>query len=81
MKIKVLFFARLKEIFGQSYRMITVNDGASINEVVWFLSRESKELSKNEVPLIYAVNENFEEGDKILKTCDELAIMTPMSGG
>ena len=81
MKIKVLFFARLKEIFGQSYRTITVNDGASINEVVWLLSQESKELAQNEIPLIYAVNENFEEGDKTLKSLDELAIMTPMSGG
>ena len=81
MQIKVLFFARLKEIFGQSYRIVTVKEGARIDEVVWLLSQESKELSKSEIPLIYAVNENFEEGDKILKACDELAIMTPMSGG
>ena len=81
MQIKVFFFARLKEIFGQSYRIVTVKEGARIDEVVWLLSQESKELSKSEIPLIYAVNENFEEGDKILKTCDELAIMTPMSGG
>ena len=81
MKIKVLFFARLKEIFGQSYRIVDVNDGASIHEVVWLLSQESKELSKNEIPLVYAVNEDFEEGDKMLKPFDELAIMTPMSGG
>ena len=81
MKIKVLFFAKLKEIFGQSYRIVDVNDGASIYEVVWLLGQESKELSKNEVPLVYAVNENFEEGDKTLKPFDELAIMMPMSGG
>ena len=81
MTIKVLFFAKLKEIFGQSYRIVTVKDGTSIDEVVWILGQESEALSKHEIPLIYAVNENFETGERQLRDQDQLAIMTPMSGG
>ena len=42
---------------------------------------ESEELLLNKIPLVYAVNQNFEDGEKKLSDQDELAIMMPMSGG
>ena len=61
--------------------MINVKEGASIVEVMQLLSRESEEFSKNQISLIFAVNENFETEDRILKDQDQLAVMMPMSGG
>ena len=79
MKIKILFFAGIKEALGQSHRLMEVTDGTSIHEVVQWLGHESAVFQK--MPLVFAVNENFETEGRELKDQDQLAIMTPMSGG
>ena len=81
MKVEVLFFARLKEIFGESSRWVHVEEGLSVHWLLQILSHESEELLLHKIPLVYAVNEDFAEGDRILKDQDTLAIMTPVSGG
>ena len=81
MTVKVLFFARLREIFGETYRFVRVPEGTSVDEIIRILSPESEELLLNKIPLVYAVNQNFEDGEKRLSDQDELAIMMPMSGG
>ena len=80
MKINVLFFAGLKEIFGRS-RFIEVEEGSTIEEVMDLLESESGQSCSKKDFLVYAVNENFETSKKKLKNDDELALMTPMSGG
>ncbi len=80
MKVKVLFFAELGEIFG-SHRLIDVAEGSTIEEIAGLFSHESHEFFLKRTSLIYAVNENFETSDKKLVNQDQLAIMTPMSGG
>ncbi len=81
MNIRVLFFSRLRVIFGESERWVRVSEGTSVHELVKALNPESEDILLNKIPLIYAVNENFDGGDKILKDKDVLAIMTPLSGG
>ena len=81
MTVQVLFFARLKEIFGESSRRIQLTENATVHELVRTLSHESHELFVNELPLIFAVNENFEPGNTSLKEGDVVALMTPVSGG
>ena len=81
MKIKVLFFARLREIFGESCRFDEVPEGSCVGEVAERLVEECDEPALKEIPLIFAVNENFESCDRKLKDQDQLALMTPMSGG
>ena len=80
MKIKLLFFAELREIFGSS-RVMEVQEGSTIAEVVDILSGESSGLREKKTSWVCAINENFEPFDKKLKHQDELALMTPMSGG
>ena len=80
MKIKVLFFAQLREIFGPS-RPMDVREDSTIEEVVNLLAVESGRLFSKKTSLVYAVNENFETAEKRLKDRDELALMTPVSGG
>ena len=80
MKIKIIFFAELREILGPS-RWIDIPEGSTVGEVVSLLTRESRQLFSKKASLVYAVNESFETGEKKLKNHDELALMTPMSGG
>lgn len=81
MLVQALFFARLREIFGESSRAVHLDEGATVNTLVRSLSHETKELLLKELPLIFAVNENFEPGETTLKDGDVVALMTPVSGG
>ena len=80
MKIKIVFFAELKEIFGQS-RVIDLHEGSTIGEIVDLLAGESDRFYSKKTSLVCAVNETFEMPEKELKDRDELALMTPMYGG
>ena len=79
--IQLLFFGRLKEIFGSETRRLEVPEGFSIDGVRLLLSYESEDILLNQVPLVYAVNEQFKTGETVLHAGDEVAFMTPMSGG
>ncbi len=78
MKVRVLFFAGLKEMFGPG-RTVEVPAGSSVGEVARALMASSEEAAR--WPVLYAVNENFETPEKVLRDGDHLAVMTPMSGG
>ena len=80
MRIKVLFFAELKEIFGPS-RAVDLREDSTIEDLVNFLAGESEEIALKKASLVYAVNETFEPLEKKLRDRDELALLTPLSGG
>ena len=80
MKVQVLFFARLREIFGES-RFVDIPEGSRVGEVIERLAGECADPAFEKLPLRFAVNENFETADCELKDRDRLALMTPMSGG
>ena len=78
MTVQVLFFAQLREIFGETARSMRVPEGISIDGLVRALRAETRGSLP---PLVYAVNEEFEDGDRRLLENDIVALMTPMSGG
>ena len=78
MKIKILFFAHAREIFGETARVVELPEGSSIEAAVEKLGGGP---ALKEIPLIFAVNENFEPAEKILSPNDHLAIMMPTAGG
>ena len=81
MKIKVIFFAQLRDLFGSGAKEIEVEHGTTIEKVVSsILSRSNAEKART-LPLRFAVNECFENEDRSLEDGDVLAIMTPMAGG
>ncbi len=81
MKVKILFFAELKDIFGPSC-LVDLPEDATIEAAVNLLvaSHPAKLFSK-QTSFIYAINEKFETIEAKLKDQDELALMTAMSGG
>ena len=79
MKIKVLFFASLKDFFGEDSRILEISESSTVEQAVERLDDPSGFLKNS--GLLYAVNEDFENKEKILKAGDCLALMTPVSGG
>jgi molybdopterin converting factor small subunit len=81
MKIRVLFFAQLKDIFGAGETVLECPENALVKEAVFLLLKQKGFSSLPVAALKYAVNENFENPDKKLRAGDVLALMTPVSGG
>lgn len=81
MRIKLLFFGLIREIFGCDSLWMKIPPGTCVRDVVHTLSREPQAFALNELPLVYAVNERFETAEATLREDDELALMTPVAGG
>ena len=81
MKIELLFFAQIKEAFGNGGETIEVSEGATVEQVVETLrGREQWEMVAS-LPLSFAVNERIVDGRFTLSPGDRLALLTPISGG
>ena len=96
MKITVLFFAQLREVFGVPEQIIEVSEGSTVKAVAEHvisrpagprnLDPEISRFARNDIDLnstsiLYAVNENFVSADEELHHGDTLALMTPVAGG
>ncbi len=90
MKVKVFFFAQLREAFGEAETSVVVEEGMTAGRLAGRLLRSvaaatSLAMTENgdsgTFPLLYAVNEHFVEPEDVLKDGDTLALMTPVSGG
>lgn len=81
MKVKVFFFAQLKDAFGQSERVLEIEKGATVADVKALLAAEdSKNLMRN-LPMFYAVNEDYVSIETSLVENDVIAFLPPVAGG
>ncbi len=83
MKIRVLFFARLREQLGSPGEEVDVADGASVaalraqlslRSAAWGEALEARNLR-------IAVNQDMAAVDQVLKAGDEVAFFPPVTGG
>ena len=81
MKVRVLLLAQLREIFGKDEWIVQVREGTTVEELACELIQKSGHVLLARIPLLYAVNEQFESGRKKLKDRDVVALMPPVSGG
>lgn len=81
MRIKLRFFASLRERLGRSEEMRDVPPGATVNTVWEQLKRESPELAALERSLAFAVAQEYVDKHHPLQDNDELALIPPVSGG
>lgn len=79
--MKILFFARLREAFGESVD-IALSDERTVSEVIDVLKERghvwASELSR---PYRVAINRNMAGPEAKVADCDELAIFPPVTGG
>lgn len=81
MKIKVKFFAILRERAGAGEVDREVKEGCTVRELWQTLQLDYPKLASAETRLLYAVNQNYVHGDHTLKERDEVVFVPPVSGG
>lgn len=81
MKVRLLFFAVLREIAGKGEAELTLAEGSSAGDVWQSLRRQYQQLGAYEQPPLVAVNESYASAETILRDGDELAFIPPVAGG
>ena len=81
MRIRLHFFASLRERLGRSEDICEVPDGATVNTVWERLKQEHPTLVEVESSLAFAVSQEYVDRDHPLHENDELAFIPPVSGG
>ncbi|NOZ72322.1 MAG: molybdopterin converting factor subunit 1 [Chloroflexi bacterium] len=80
MKIKVRFFAAMRDIFQTPLLELELPDGASVQDMIDKL-REQTPAFTGTGALHVAINKRYARWDEKLKDGDEVAIFPPVAGG
>ena len=90
MRVKVLYFGVLRDVFGGSDEVAELADGATVGELLGLLRGRTSndwmatEQSKTEQlwrSVAVAVNREYGSASIVLRDGDEVAILPPVSGG
>jgi molybdopterin converting factor subunit 1 len=81
MRVRLRFFASVREKLGKSEVTCTVPAGATVAEVLDHLCRENRALEPLRRSLSVAVNREYVDADHALSDNDEVALIPPVSGG
>jgi MoaE-MoaD fusion protein len=81
MKVKVKFFAILRERVGAAEIARELPQGATVAELWQGLQKEYPKLNVPGIRLLYAVNQNYVPPDHPLTEEDEVVFIPPVSGG
>jgi molybdopterin converting factor subunit 1 len=81
MKVKVRFFAILRERAGTAEVVREIQEGTTISQLWEALQREFPKLDVPGIRLLYAVNRNYVTPDHVLQESDEVVFVPPVSGG
>lgn len=80
-RVKVLFFGRLKDVVGQSEESLDLNDASTIEQLFALYSQRIPELAKYRSSVVASRNREFAAWDTPLHSGDEVAFLPPVSGG
>jgi len=81
MKVKVKFFAILRERAGSAEITKELRDGTTVAELWGILQQDFPKLAVPGIRLLYAVNQEYVTTDHVLKDSDEVVFIPPVSGG
>lgn len=81
MKIKVRFFAILRERAGAAEITRDLEDGSTVADLWQALQQDFPKLNVAGIRLLYAVNQNYVSPDFKLSDQDEVVFIPPVSGG
>ena len=80
MKVRLLFFAVLRDIVGKSETELEVPDGTRAADLWERLRAQHARLIAAPQPMT-AVNESYVRPDAVLSEGDEVAFIPPVAGG
>ena len=81
MRIRLLYFAVLRDITGKSEEVVELPEGTRALEVWSRLRRDHNQLAGYEKPPMTAINEDYVSADQLLRDGDEVAFIPPVAGG
>jgi molybdopterin synthase catalytic subunit len=81
LKIRLLFFAVLRDIAGKSEDVIEVPAGTLAGDVWQRLRQQYPVLAGYTQPPMIAINESYAGAGALLRDGDELAFIPPVAGG
>ena len=81
MKIRIRYFASLREVVGQNEEILTVPEEATVTSVRIFLLARYSRLQPILERCLYAVNHGYVPAETTLHEGDELVFIPPMGGG
>jgi molybdopterin synthase sulfur carrier subunit len=80
-RVKVLFFGRLKELAGRANDTAELADLATIEQLFATYTSRHPELAKYRSSVVASRNQEFAAWDTPLHSGDEVAFLPPVSGG
>jgi len=81
MKVKVRFFATLRERVGANEIIKEVVVGCTVGKLWDTLQQDYPKLATVNMKLLYAVNRDYVGADYVLGDMDEVVFVPPVSGG
>jgi MoaE-MoaD fusion protein len=81
MRVRVLFFGRLREIVGRGEDDAELADGARLEELFAQYGERYPELSGFRGSVVASINQVFADWQSHLSSGDEVAFLPPVSGG
>ena len=81
MRVTVLYFGILKDLFASEREAIDLPDGATVDSLVSFLRAQTSKQSDVWRTLAVAVNQEYAALSTTLREGDEVALLPPVSGG
>lgn len=81
MKVKIRFFAALRDRAGTSEVIKEVVNGCTVGKLWDELQKDYPKLAPVNMRLLYAVNRDYVSTDHVLKNMDEVVFVPPVSGG
>jgi molybdopterin converting factor subunit 1 len=80
-RLKVLFFGRLKEITGRTQESVDLAFEADIESLFAHYAGRYPELQQYRSSLVASCNQEFAPWNTVLHAGDEVAFLPPVSGG
>ena len=80
-RVKVLFFGRIRELCGLSEESMQFVEGATLEDVFLVYTRRFPRLAGFRSSLVASRNQEFANWDTKLTNGDEIAFLPPVSGG
>jgi molybdopterin converting factor subunit 1 len=80
-RVKVLFFGRLKDVAGHSDESLEIPEASSIEQLFALHVARIPELAKYRSSVVASRNQEFAAWDTPLRSGDEVAFLPPVSGG
>jgi sulfur-carrier protein len=80
-RVKVLYFGRLKDVTGHAGESVEAEAGASLESLFERCAARYPQLREYRSSVVASRNQEFAPWDTVLRAGDEVAFLPPVSGG